>query len=308
MLDMSNCPPSFVRIPALRPGARIAVIAPSGPFDVARLEAGVERLRTRYGVDYGPSITETKGYLAGDDERRLGELLAALEDPSISAIVPVRGGYGATRLLERIPIEQVASARKLLIGFSDITALLVTWARAGLCCLHGPMAARLGQDPPSTFEAWVRSAEGEIPPAFTDLRSLHSGKATGPLLGGNLAVLCALCGTPYGLSAAGSILFLEDVKERPYRIDRMLTTLMQAGFFEGVRGIVLGSFTLCEPDPDGVTVDEVLAERLTRLDVPVVSGMPVGHGSQNATLGMGALVTLDADRGCLTFLESAVSR
>ena len=176
---------------------RIQVVAPSSPFPVDEFERGVERLRARYDVRYDPAIVTRSGYFAGDDDRRARELLAAIADDQVHAIVAARGGYGATRLLPRLEVAHVASHPKLLVGFSDVTALHALWARAGLQSMHGAMVAGLGRAPEAQVERWCAAAEGAPPPPLRGLRAIAGGRGSGPLLGGNLAVLTALVGTPY---------------------------------------------------------------------------------------------------------------
>jgi muramoyltetrapeptide carboxypeptidase len=288
-------------LPHLRPGQVIQVIAPSSPFDAADFERGVERLRTRYDVRYDPSLLDRRGYLAGSDARRAAELLAALENPDVRAIVAARGGYGATRLLDRISAEHVARHPKLLAGFSDVTALHALWARAGLGSIHGPMVAALGRGTDAQVARWVAAVEGASPAAVTGLHAIAGGRARGPLLGGNLAVLTALIGTPHLPPLDGCVLFLEDVGERPYRIDRMLTTWRHAGLLARPIAIALGAFTDAQPGPDGVTVEQVLEERLGGLGIPVLAGVPAGHVEDNLELPFGAMCTIDAARGALYF-------
>jgi muramoyltetrapeptide carboxypeptidase len=289
------------RMHALRPGMRLQLIAPSSPFPAEDFERGVQRLRERYDVRYDPAIAEREGYFAGSDERRALELIAALEDDEVQAIVAARGGYGATRLLDRISAARVARHPKLLVGFSDITALHVLWARAGLGSIHGSMVAALGRASEPLVQRWLGAIEGALPPPIAGLDSIAEGRARGPLLGGNLAVLTALIGTPYAAPLAGCVLFLEDVAERPYRVDRMLTTWQQAGLLAQPSAIVLGAFSEAEPGPDGVTVEQVLEERLGRLGIPVLASVPAGHVEDNLELPLGATVEVDAARGTLTF-------
>jgi len=289
----------------LRPGDRIAVVAPSSPFDAGDLAAGVEALRARYDVRHAPDIVERRGYLAGDDARRLRELRAAIEDDAVTAIVAARGGYGATRLLPELPAALVAAHPKLLVGFSDVTALHALWARAGLASIHGPMVAMLGRVGGLALERFVAAVEGAAPMAFSGLSTLSGGRAAGRLVGGNLAVLAALAGTPYAPPLEGAVLFLEDIGERPYRVDRMLTTLSHAGWLSQVRAIALGAFTDAAPGADGVTVEEVLRERLSGLGIPVVAGLPAGHVDDNHPIVLGARVVIDADEGTLTLEETS---
>jgi muramoyltetrapeptide carboxypeptidase len=300
-------PSSFAPVPALTPGAHIRVVAPASPFPGADFEAGVERLRQRYRVSFDEGIFAREGFLAGSDERRLAELRAALSDPDVDALVAARGGYGVTRLLDRLSPEEVAAAPKLLVGFSDVTALHALWARAGLRSIHGPMVAALGRAEPAWVERWIAAVEGEPMAAASNLTALTPGIAEGPLVGGNLALLAALCGTPHAPPIDGAVLFLEDVGEAPYRVDRMLTTLRHAGWLVRVAAVVLGLFTACDPRPDGRTVEEVLRERLGDLSVPVVAGLNAGHEPNNVEIPLGARARVDAGRGVVTYLEHAVT-
>lgn len=288
---------------SLRPGARIHVIAPSSPFPLEDFERGVSRLRARYQVTHDAAITERDGYFAGSDERRAAELLAALQDAGVQGIVAARGGYGATRLLDRISADIVARHPKLLVGFSDVTALHALWARAGLASLHAAMVAGLGRANEPLVARWFAALEGALPAPIAGLVSLsrNTDRARGPLVGGNLAVLTALIGTPYAPPFAGCVLFLEDVSERPYRVDRMLTTWQHAGLWALPRAVVLGAFSDATPGSDGVTVEQVLRERFSRLDIPVLAGVPAGHVDDNLELPFGATVEVDAARGTLTF-------
>ena len=219
------------------------MIAPSGGFDSDALAAGVAWLRERYEVRVGDDILARHGYLAGDDARRVRELREALADREADGIVCARGGYGAMRLLEHITPDEVARDPKWLIGFSDITALHALWARARVPSWHASMVTALGRSGEESRAAWVRAIEGELP-RFDGLESVGAKtEARGVLRGGNLAVLAALLGTPHELQVDGAILLLEDVGERPYRVDRMLTSLRLAGWFERVAGVVVGDFT-----------------------------------------------------------------
>lgn len=301
---MSRLPSSLAPALRLAPGARIALVAPSGPFDRQGLEHAAQRLRARYDVRYALGIFERKGYLAGDDTRRSEELLAAVTDSDVTAIIAARGGYGLTRILGALDPAAITKRRPLLVGFSDITAAHAVWARAGVRSLHASMAARMGAHPDDRlWSRWIAALEGAAPAPVTGLRTLAPGRATGPLVGGNLAVLAALAGTPHAPPLDGALLLLEDTGEKPYRIDRMLTQLRDAGWLTRVAGVVLGAFTECAPNEDGVTVDDVLAERLQALGVPVASGVPAGHVEDNLELPLGAPATLDADAGTLVVHE-----
>lgn len=299
--------PSFSPVPALAPGAHVRVIAPASPFPKHDFEAGVARLRERYTVTYDETIFAKDAYLAGDDDRRADELRRALTDDGVDAVVAARGGYGATRLLDRVDVGDVRP--RLLVGFSDLTALHALFARAGLRSLHGSMVAALGRGDAEMLDRWIAAVEGAPPPPFEELETIAPGRADGPLVGGNLAVLHALVGTPYAPPLDGAVLFLEEVGEAPYRVDRMLTTLRQAGWFRRVRGVAIGQLTRCVAGPDGREITHVVRERLRDLGIPVIAGVPAGHEDPNADLPLGAPVSLDADRGTLTCHEGvAVAR
>ena len=288
------------RMQSLRPGGRIRLIAPAGSFPLDDFERGVNALRARYQVSFDPGIFERSGYFAGSDERRANELAAAIADDTTDAIVAVRGGFGAARLLP-LDLQRLSARPKLLVGFSDVSALHAVWARNGLASIHGSMIAALGRCDAPRIARWQRAVEGELPAALQGLYTIAPGRARGPLLGGNLAVLTSLIGTPYLPDFGGCVLFLEDISERPYRVDRMLTTWAQAGVLQRPAAIALGAFTDCGPGPDGVQVEHVLAERLAVLGIPVVAGVPAGHVDDNLELPLGAQVELDADAGTLVF-------
>jgi muramoyltetrapeptide carboxypeptidase len=283
----------------LAPGARIELVAPAGPFDVSAFERGAARLGQRYDVHYDAAMLERTGFLAGADARRASELSRALAQPNVAAIIAARGGYGCTRILPLMAATQVRAHAPLLVGFSDITALHSLWAQARVASLHGSMVATLGTCSAELFTRFCAALEGRFPARYEGLEGITTGSAEGILLGGNLAVLSALIGTPAFPPLEGAVLFLEDIAERPYRVDRMLTTWRSAGAFQGVRAIVLGSFTQCDAGPDGVAVDAVLRERLADLDIPIAAGLPAGHIPDNAELPFGRRVTLDASAGVL---------
>lgn len=234
-----------------------------------------------------------EGYLAGSDARREEELRLALADPDVSAIVAARGGYGASRFVhDRIDWSVLAQHPKWIVGFSDITAIHVEASRVGVASLHACHVTSLGRSDASARDGLVSVLEApEARRTFEKLRVVVGGEARGPLFGGNLTLLHA-CAAAGRLSVPeGAILFLEDVTERPYRIDRMLATLDVGGHLRRAAGVVLGEFTSCDPGPDRVTVTAVLEERLRSLGVPVVDGVPSGHGIRNEPLALG----LDAE-------------
>ncbi len=294
----------FEPVPALRPGAHVRVLAPASPFPEEPFARGLAALRERYHVSLGASLRARDAYLAGPDAARLADLSAALADPEVDAIVAARGGYGVTRLLPSLEVAAIARRPRLLVGFSDLTALHAAWARAGLRSVHASMVTGLGRGGEAERAAWVAACEGAPPGPIEGRGAIRGGVAEGPLVGGNLAVLCALLGTPFAPPLDGAIVLLEDVGEAPYRVDRMLTQLRQAGL-RRARGVALGEFTACAARDDGREVPHVLADRLGDLGIPVLAGLPVGHGADNAPLPLGAPCRLDADRGALLPLEPA---
>jgi muramoyltetrapeptide carboxypeptidase len=298
----------FVPVRGLRPGGHLRVIAPSGPFDRAYFDRGIARLRERYVVSFDEHIFDREGFLAGSDARRADELHAALSDASVDAIVCARGGHGATRILDRIDQGLVARAKKLLVGFSDITALHAIWQRAGLRSLHGSMVGALGRLDEARVQRWMRAVEGYVPFSGHDAAITTSGRVTAPLVGGNLAVLHALLGTPFFPPVDGCILLIEDVGEAPYRVDRMLTSLRLAGVLSRAAGVLIGDFTDCAPRDDGRTVSDVLRDRLCDLPIPVLGHVPIGHADDESwEVALGGHVDLDADRRAVTILQSAVA-
>ncbi|MET9988213.1 LD-carboxypeptidase [Streptomyces mutabilis] len=297
----------------LAPGARVAVVAPSGPVPEERLEAGLDVLR---GWDLDPVVAPhvldrhpSFDYLAGTDADRAADLQAAWCDPSVDAVLCARGGYGVQRMADLLDWEAMGAAGpKVFVGFSDITALHEAFAtRLGLVTLHGPMAA--GVD----FLKNARAQEHLKATLFAPetVRVIASGgtpmvpgRARGVTLGGCLALLAAELGTPHARSSArGGLLCLEDVGEETYRLDRYLTQLLRAGLLDGVAGVLLGSWQECEP-PERLR--PMLADRLGGLGVPVAEDFGFGHCEGALTIPFGVAAELDADAGTLTLDEPAL--
>jgi len=300
---------AFQPCPGLKPGARVAVIAPASAFDRPSFESGLELIRARYQVHYQPAIFERHRYLAGSDARRLAELTEALRDPAIQGVFCARGGYGATRLLLKLAQLPPPGEGKLLVGFSDITALHLWLQSLAIMSIHGPVLTQLAQLPAATRERLFALLESPSPaPALHATDTYVAGVAEGPLLGGTLSVVTRLLGTPYLPSLEGAILLLEDVGERPYRLDRMWTHLELAGVFRQIRGIALGSFTQCEERDADYAAADVLRELAAATGLPCAAGFPIGHGAMNEPVPLGARARLDATARSLTFLEAAVTR
>lgn len=301
-----------IRPRALEPGARIALVAPAGPLEAERIERSVQRCRS-LGLEpvVFPGAGARHGYLAGRDAERLGDLQAAFDDLTIDGIWALRGGYGTLRILDGLSIERQHRAPIPFIGFSDNTTIHVRHFQAGVVSFHGPHAG--AEFPPETAEAFRGVLFSPEPPGPLPVRSedpepsaVVGGKAEAPLVGGNLAMLASLCGSGDALDARGCILFLEEVGEAAYRVDRMLRQLERAGVTAGVAGLALGRFTDV-PEADGQLVAEVLSEFAESLGVPAVVDLPFGHVKHNCTLPVGSTGLLDADAGTLTLTEPAVA-
>lgn len=312
--------PAPLRPRALRPGDTVAVVAPSSRAEPALLEEGVALLRSwGFTVRCMPSTGHARRYLAGESDAEKGhELTACFADPSVAGILCARGGYGAMRILPFIDFAVVRAHPKVFCGYSDITALHLAFHReAGLVTFHGPMVQRQSDEPalhPWTADGLRRALTaseplGRIaaPPDGPASTTVAGGRARGPLVGGNLTLVAALCGTRWQLDARGCVLLLEDVNEAPYRIDRMLTQLLLARVLDGVRGLVFGDSPTCDRpgDPRTFTLAEILRDRVAPLGIPVLYGFPCGHTPWRATLPLGVTVELDADTGTLTVLEPA---
>ena len=317
-------PDTWLTPKGLKPGDTIAVIAPAAPATQLEFAAYVKLMeRKGYRVISKPGLVGRKEhYLGGTDEERAGEINEYLRDPKVRMIMPVRGGFGVSRILDRIDYDALRRDPKVIAGYSDLTALHLAAARhARVVTFHSPMAMRdLWREnekayafPAKSFRQSVFADQYSVgqkgfvveTPEGHQHSTLVGGRATGRLLGGNLSLVVTLMGTPHALEPKGAILFLEDVSEPAYRIDRYLSQLRLGGVLDQVAGVVLGSFTTKEETEEKDT-QRVLKEYFGKLKVPVVTDYPVGHTPKNATLPHGALVELDADRGTLKVLENPV--
>jgi len=304
----------LVRPPRLAPGARVAVVAPSGPVPEERLQAGLDVLRG-WDLDpvVAPHVLDRHGqfpYLAGADADRAADFQAAWCDPAVDAVLCARGGYGVQRMVDLLDWAALrAAGPKVLVGFSDVTALHQAFAaRLGLVTLHGPMAAGIDfvKNPRAQehLKATLFAPETVRTIGSGGGRALVPGRARGVLSGGCLSLLAAELGTPHARRAAhGGLLCLEDVGEETYRLDRCLTQLLRAGALDGVRGVLLGSWEGCGPYE---RVRALLADRLGGLGVPVAEEFGFGHCAGALTIPFGVAAELDADAGTLTLDEPAL--
>ncbi len=313
--------PPTLKPPPIEKGAGIALVVPAGPVSDAAIQKTITALES-YGYTPIPLIpTATRrGYLSADDNARLSTFNMAINDPRVDAILCMRGGYGTPRILDAIDYEALRKNPKPIIGYSDITALLLAIRRqTGLVVFHGPMGRELALRSTGFTDFTAKHFWGifqERNPRFA--RWGHSGKpsrtviggvAEGVLTGGNLSLIAATMGTPYEIDTRDAILFIEDVSEKPFRIDRMLAQLRLAGKLGEVRGILLGSFQNCVGPEASLTLDEVFLDYFRDLGVPVLGDYPAGHGlADHAVLPLGIRVRLDADKGTLSLLESPVRR
>jgi len=286
--------------PFLQKGDAIGIATPASPYKPELFQAGIEMLK-----EWGFKVTLSrkvlrKGYLAGSDQERADELMGFFENPAIKAILCARGGYGAMRILDLLDFKKIQKEPKLFMGFSDITVLsLALWKKAGLMSFHGPMITTLpslNRASISRFRSVLSGGYGlELP---LDKKKASPGRSTeGILWGGNLTLLVHLLGTPYEPDWDGAILFLEDCGEAPYRLDRLFTHLKLRGVFEKISAVLLGEFT----DPKNALINPRFFKRwLGGLDVPVWTGLPIGHGRRNFSLPVGAPAYLDAEKGLLS--------
>jgi muramoyltetrapeptide carboxypeptidase len=320
---------SLRKPPRLECGDTLALIAPSSPPLLPAVidEAKEHFERLGYKVQVGQHARQRHGFLAGSDSDRAKDLNAAISSRSIRAILCIRGGYGLGRILGRIDFGKLACNPKIIVGCSDVTALLCGAAIFGKTrAFHGPMPSSL-VDPECPEFTWnsflgtlsgAPTSQGSLVSGHSDARStvisIRRGRVTAPLIGGNLAVLCSLIGTPFFPSLANKILFFEDIGETPFRIDRNLTHLLSLGLLNSVAGFALGLFKDCayRPPKPGETIEyrqdlkDVITERLRPLGKPIVMGLPFGHVPFNATVPLGALATLDGTKGDLIIEESSV--
>lgn len=338
--------PSIIYAKTLRAGDTIAFVAPAKYLDRTRVFQARQRLESLgFRVRMPDTLFRKQGFLAGSDDERATELMAAFADPEVAAIFPGTGGYGTMRILDKLDYDVIRRNPKIFVGFSDITALhIAIHQRTGLVTFHSPnpefglgteadlspfaakwfWRALLGDGSDSrhvqpkvapfpagyTIDTLIRnggqSGDGEFFAGVPRPVTLVTGRAKGRLIGGNLSLVHALMGTPFEIDTAGKILFLEDVGEAPYRIDRMLCTMRLAGKFDDVAGVVLGHFTSRDDEPawdDDASVDDVLRDYFARLNVPALMQFPVGHVRSNATLPIGAMAELDADECTLRIIE-----
>ncbi len=300
--------PRILKPPKLQKGQVVGIIAPAGPVTPAEIQPGIDLLESLgYKVVSSPHLYMREGYLAGDDATRLEALHSMLGNGDVKVIFCARGGYGTLRLLEKIDFNLIRMNPKIIVGYSDITALLLAiYKKTGLVTFHGTMVKELKRNRNRNLKSFLDLVLSE------QLLNLNLGKgiplvpgvAEGTLLGGNLSLICHLIGTPFMPSLKRAILFLEEKEEPLYRIDRMMTHLRLSGQLRGLAGLIAGKFKNCG---DMRSINQILVDAVSDLHVPVMSGLPVGHGLENISLPMGVQASLDTERMSLSITESCVT-
>lgn len=318
-----TAPASLVRPKRLAAGDRVALVAPANAtFETLELQIARESLEALgLRVEVGPHLLNRRGYLAGRDADRAADINRFFGDGAVRAVFPIRGGWGSSRLLPLLDYGLIRRNPKVLLGYSDITALLLgVHAKTGLVTFHGPNGLGRWDE---TSVAWMRRVlfdgdavvmenpkeKGEfLVQTEHRIQTITSGTARGPLLGGNLTVLTAIIGSPYVPAWDGAILFLEDIGEDLYRVDRMMTTLKLSGVLDRIAGLVFGTCTECGPGEGfgSLTLEEILDDHVSPLNIPAWRGALIGHRHPQFTLAQGVPVEIDAAAGTIRMLEAAV--
>ncbi len=292
----------MVPLKPIRPGDTIGIVAPASPFEKVKFESGIKFLEERgFRIFVSEAVFQRDGYLAGPDDQRARLINQMFADPGIHAIWSARGGYGTLRILPLIDYPTVCANPKPFVGSSDITALLtVLNERCHMPVFHGPLIISFAEADAATRHSALKifdSADGWRIKA-DPCRVVRPGRASGRVTGGNLATLSHLMGTPFEPDFSGGLLLIEDIGEAPYRIDRMLTQMKLAGSFSQINGVMMGNFRDCGNPADIITIVENI---FSGQSIPILAGLPVGHGPSNIMIPMGVEATLDADQGILTY-------
>jgi muramoyltetrapeptide carboxypeptidase len=299
-------PLSIIKAPRLQPNQTVGIIAPASPVNQSEISEGLRLLKSfPLKIKQGEHIFDYLNYLAGSDNDRVSDLHQMFSDPEIKAIFCARGGYGSARLLNDIDFDLIRKNPKIIVGFSDITSLLLAlFNKSGLITIHGPTLSDLPKNKnwPNLSKLITTSHRPQI--SFKQGKEINKGNARGILLGGNLSIICSLLDTPFLPSFEGVILFLEEKGESHYRLDRMLTQLLLSGQLDCLSALIIGQIEDCGKME---IINSMLQERLGRLTIPVVTGLPVGHGNENISLPLGLPAVLDTGRMLLTIEEAAVS-
>jgi len=297
--------PPIIKGAQLQSNQTVGVIAPASPVSRAEIAQSLTLLESfPFKIRLGRHLFDHLRYLAGPDHDRVSDLHQMFSDPDVRAVFCARGGYGSARLLDKIDFDLIQRNPKVVVGFSDLTALLVAlYERSGLISIHGPTLSDLPKNNNWHHVSRLITTSHKPQILFKQGRVINEGKARGTLLGGNLSTICSLLDTPFLPSFEGVILFLEEKGESPYKLDRMLTHLLLSGRLHGVSALVIGQIEDCG---EKELIYNLLEERLRALAIPVVTGLPVGHGVENRALPLGIPAVVDTERMVLAIEESAV--
>ena len=305
-MNMAPSNKTPVRPLRLKPGDTIDIVAPAGAFDQEIFAQGLSALQSMgFQTRVPDEVYDRSGYLAGSDAQRARLVNQLFEDPNVKAIVCARGGFGCLRMLPLVDFDIISAHPKVFVGFSDITALLAAiTCRSGLVTFHGPMVTPLATAPELTRRGLTGAITSDSPLKIAASTGvvIKAGRAKAPVIGGNLSTLCHLLGTPFEGEYKNHILLLEDRGEAPYRIDRMLSQMKLAGCFEGIAGIILGSFEDCGKLDN---IYRIFKDCFQDMQIPILAGFDVGHGKQNMTIPLGMAATLDTDQQMLSFSQPA---
>ncbi len=316
--------PSVIKPPRLKAGDKLAIVAPGSYISEEELQDSIKNLNELgFETTYSEKILLQIGYFAGTDKERAEDLMEKFSDKSVNGIVCARGGYGCSRILPMLDYDVIRMNPKVLIGYSDVTALLYgIYQKTGLISFHGPVGTSTFNDysvdnfkkvliNPERTSLFKNSTSG-MDENIYGVTTIVKGKGRGRLVGGNLSIMVSLIGTEFDVDYSNKIIFIEEIGEEPYRIDRMLTQLLQAGKFDHAAGIMMGIFRKCEVKEEDASfiksfnLIEVLKDRLGSLKIPVVYGMSFGHVKDKFTIPFGALAEIDAGKQTFTLLEKAV--
>lgn len=296
----------------LRPGDTVCLVSPASPITPEKIEPLEKLLLSEgYEVKIAPNALAADGFLAGSDRQRADDLAGAFNDPSVNAVICTRGGYGCARLMPLLDLDRIAASGKMFVGYSDVTTLHLALNRRGLASIYAPMAVSFTVDrEPYVYESFKACLRGRnsIPADAPKGKTLVGRRAEGILAGGCLCLLTDSIGTPDPIDACGKILLIEDVDENPHRIDAMLTHLLLAGVLQTAAGIVIGEMTntdeRCDASIGAKPWREIVRDRIEPLGIPAIFEFPCGHMKHMLTLPLGLNVRLDADTGCLEYLET----
>ena len=306
------------KLKRLEPGDTIGIVAPAFRCPEEKLKMGIEHLKKLgYKVKIRSGLNKGWGYHSDKIKSQAADIMKMFTDPKVDAIICTRGGWGSMKTWPMLDFKKIAKNPKIFVGYSDITSLHISFSQfANMMSFHGPMVASClwGKNTTYTEKLYWRILTdpkplGELPlPGNRKITIINGGKATGRLAGGNISLVAASIGTPYQIDLKGKILFLEEIDEQIYGIDRNLSQMFQSGVMKGVKGLILGDFTDCKPNKsrNDFTVNEIFEQYFKPLGIPILSGFPFGHSKHNAIMPVGLRVTLDADKKKLVFLEGAV--